>query len=266
MATDLAGRTALVTGASSGIGLAFARQLAARGADLVITARRAAELDQLAASLRQDHGRKVTVLPLDLTQPDAAGKLYAETEGAGVAVDVLINNAGFGTHQDFTATPWDTIARQLQLNIVTLTELSHRFASAMVGRRRGHVLNVSSVGAYTPCPGYATYAAGKAYVRNFSEALAAELAPHGVRVTCICPGPVWTEFQKVAGQHVAAWQRPVFMSAERCARIGLAALFGWRRNVVTGWSNKILMWLLRFMPRRLQVWLAGATMGRPGPA
>jgi len=263
MTTELAGRTALVTGASSGIGLAFARLLAARGADLVVTARREAELDKLAAELRQAHGRKVTVLPLDLAQPDAAARLFEATEGAGTTVDVLINNAGFGTHKDFAATPWDTLGRQIQLNVVTLTELSHRFARAMVARRRGHMLNISSVGAYLPVPGYATYAAGKAYVRNFSEALAAELAPHGVRVTCLCPGATETEFQKVANQHVPAWQKPAFMSAERCAKIGLAALLGWRRNVVSGWSNKIGMWLLRFLPRRLLVWLGGVAMGRP---
>jgi short-subunit dehydrogenase len=265
--SDLTGKTALVTGASSGIGLAFARDLAARGADLVIAARREAEMEKLAAELREKTGRKVPikvmVIAIDLARPEAPAELFARTEGAGTRIDVLINNAGFGTHQYFVDTPWERAARELQLNIVTLTELSHRFGSEMARRGAGHILNVASVGAYAPCPGYATYAAGKAYVRNFTEALAAELAERGVRVLCLCPGATTSEWATVAGQEQSLLHKAGEMSAERCAAIGLSALFGARRNVISGWMNKVSMFALRFLPRRLIVWMSGTLMGRP---
>ena len=188
----------------------------------------------------------------------------ARTEGAGRTVDVLINNAGFGEHQYFVEQAWARVAQQLQLNIVTLTELSHRFGQAMAARGRGHILNVASIGAYTPAPTYATYAAGKAYVRDFTEAIAHELAPRGVRVCSVCPGLTTTEFHQVAGQTLPGWMKRFgSMTADRCAAIGLAALFGWRRNVVAGVSNKVGMWMLRFVPRRAIVWIAARSMGRP---
>ncbi|MBK9035963.1 MAG: SDR family NAD(P)-dependent oxidoreductase [Myxococcales bacterium] len=168
MATDLRGKTALVTGASSGIGAALARQLAARGANLIVVARREAELEALAAAIKAAHQVEVTVIALDLATPTAAAALFARTEDAGHPVDVLVNNAGFGEHQYFVEQAWGRVAQQLQLNIVTLTELSHRFGQAMAARGRGHILNVASIGAYTPAPTYATYSAGKAYVRDFT--------------------------------------------------------------------------------------------------
>ena len=258
------GKTALVTGASSGIGAAFARLLAGRGANLIIVARRQAELDELAADLRKRHGVEVEVIALDLGRAGAAAELFARTEGAGKVVDVLVNNAGFGEHQRFVDQQWERVAQQLQLNIVTLTELTHRFARAMAERGRGHLLNVASIGAYTPSPYYATYSAGKAYVRDFTEAVAFELAPRGVRVCSVCPGLTITEFHQVSGQTLPGWmKRWGAMSAERCAGIALRALFGWRRNVVTGYSNKLMMWTLRFMPRRAMVWIAARSMGEP---
>jgi short-subunit dehydrogenase len=264
MGTDLRGKTALVTGASSGIGAAFARHLAARGANLVLVARRQVELDALAEALRKAHAIEATVIALDLATAGAAAEVFARTEGAGTPVDVVINNAGFGEHQYFVEQQWERVAQQLQLNIVTLTEMSHRFGQAMAKRGRGHLLNVASIGAYTPAPTYATYAAGKAYVRDFTEAIAYELAPRGVRVCSLCPGGTETEFHQVAGQKVPGWMRAfAFMTAERCAAIGLRALFGWRRNVVTGVSNKVGMWMLRFVPRRMILWIAARSMGQP---
>ena len=260
----LDGRVAFVTGASSGIGAAFARQLAAAGADLVIAARRQAELDALATSLRAAHKVAVEVVVIDLGQPGAGAALFARTEGAGRAIDVVINNAGFGEHRDFIDQDWARVAQQLQLNVVTLTELTHQFARAMAARGRGHILNVASIGAYTPSPTYATYSAGKAYVRDFTEAVAYELAPRGVRLCSLCPGLTITEFHQVAGQTLPGWMRRfAAMSADRCAGIGLRALFGWRRNVVTGVGNKLGMWTLRFVPRRMMVWIAARSMGRP---
>jgi short-subunit dehydrogenase len=267
MATKhLKGRTALVTGASSGLGVSFARQLAERGADLVITARRADRLETLASELRERHGVRVTVLPLDLSEPGAPARLVEQTERAGLAVDVLVNNAGGGIHQHFLDIAWERTARQIQLNVVSLTELTWRFARTMLERRRGWVLNVSSIGGYTPTPSYATYSAGKAFVRDFTEAIAYELRGTPVRVCCLCPGGTVTEFHQAAGHELPSSFRATFMSADRCAAIGLRALFGGRRNIVSGWVNKIGMFLLRLIPRRAAVRVAARTMGPPRKA
>lgn len=259
---DLKGRTALVTGASSGIGEAFARRLAERGATLILTARRKDRLDTLAKQLKEAHGTDVTIVPLDLGQPDAPLALYDATAGAGKVVDILVNNAGFGTQERFDRIPWEKSAEQIQLNIVSLTELTRRFLAPMLERKSGHILNVSSIGAYMPVPCYATYAAGKAYVRNFTEALASELSDTGVRVCCLCPGGTRTEFLEVSGQKPTWLVNASMMSADRCARIGLRALFAGRRNIVSGLSNTLMCWSLRFLPRRLVVWVAGLIMGK----
>lgn len=267
MRRALHGKTALVTGASSGLGAAFARSLAARGADLVITARRADNLHALAKEVEAREGVKVTVIALDLSEPGAAAKLFAQIEGGGEgegrAVDILINNAGGGIHQYFTDIPWDTIQRQIQLNVVALTELTHRFVRSMRERGRGHVLNVSSIGAYSPTPTFATYSAGKAFVRDFTEALAYELRHTEVRVCSLCPGGTITEFHQVSGHVVPASLRSTFMTAEDCAEVGLDALFSGRRNVISGLINKVSMFLLRLLPRRTMVWISALIMGEP---
>lgn len=259
---DLKGKTAIVTGASSGIGESFARQLAERGAHLVVVARRKERLEKLAGELRAKHGVTVDVLALDLGAKESPQALFDATEGAGRTIDVLINNAGFGTQGPFVDIPWDKSSEQLQLNVFSLTELTYRFVVAMKARNRGYVLNVASIGAYMPVAGYATYGAGKAFVRNFSEALAHELRKTDVRVCCLCPGPTETEFLEVSGQKVGALEKLFFMTAERCARIGLRALFGGRRLIVSGVMNTLLMFWLRFVPRRLVTW--GAAMFMEG--
>jgi hypothetical protein len=261
MPMDLRGRTALVTGASSGIGVSFARQLAAMGAGLVLTARRKDRLDSLADELRAEHGVDVETIALDLGDPGAPKALFDATEGAGKPVDVLVNNAGFGTQARFDRMAWTKASEQLQLNVVSLTELTHRFLAPMLTRGRGYVLNVSSIGAYMAVPGYATYAAGKAYVLSFTEALAAELAGTPVRACCLCPGGTRTEFFQAAGQKPGWLVEASLMSADRCARIGLRALFGGRRNIIAGIANTLMCWSLRLVPRRLAAWIAGFVMG-----
>lgn len=252
MSGNLRGKRVLVTGASSGIGTSFARQLAQRGANLVISARRKDRLDALAEELRKAHGIEVDVVAADLGKPDGARAIFAATEGAGKTIDVVVNNAGFGTKCEFVELPWEKTLEEMQLNLVSLTELSKRFGLAMKARRAGHILNVSSVGAYLPTPNFASYAAGKAYVRNFSHALAYELRPHGVRVCCLCPGGTETEFAKVAGIDLQWWQKLAFMSADRCASIGLRALFAGRWNIISGFWNAVAMFSLRWIPIRLQ--------------
>ena len=253
---ELKGKRALVTGASSGIGADFARQLAERGLNLVITARRQDRLIGLQSELIEQYGVEVEVLPTDLSEAGAGRALFDATEGAGKPIDVLLNNAGFGSQGAFVEIPWETMAQQIQLNILGLTELSWLFGRAMKERGSGWILNVASIGAYLPAPGYATYAAGKSYVRNFSEALAYELASTGVRVCCLCPGVTATEFMQVAGHELVSWQKGFVMPSARCARIGLRALFGGRRLVVAGVLNTIGMFMLRFLPRRAIVWIA----------
>ena len=263
---DLKGRTALVTGASSGLGAAFARLLAERGADLIVTARRKENLEALKKELEEKRGVAVDVVVLDLSEPGSPEKLWNETEGVGRKIDLLVNNAGGGLHKNFVDTPWDRVARQIQLNVVSLTELTHRFAKAMLERGRGHILNVSSIGAYTPSPSYATYSAGKAFVRDFTEALAFELRGTPVRVCSLCPGGTLTEFHQAAGHELPKAFRATFMSAEDCAAIGLRALLGGRRNVVSGIFNTLSVFFMRFVPRRVLVWATARTMGEPKPS
>jgi len=262
----LDGKTALVTGASSGMGTEFARQLAAKGANVVIAARRRANLEALAAELASQCKVEVTVIEIDLSEPGAARALFDQTEGAGRAIDVLVNNAGGGLHQNFIDTEWDKLQRQVQLNVVTLTELTWRFGRAMRERGSGHILNVSSIGAYTPSPTYATYSAGKAFVRDLSEAVAFELRGSGVKVCSLCPGGTLTEFHLAAGHELPKVFKATFMSAKDCAAIGISALFRGRRNIISGVLNKVSMFMLRFMPRRMIVWVAARTMGTPKAA
>ena len=264
---DLQGRRALVTGASSGLGAAFARLLAARGADLVLTARREANLKALASELEAAHQVRVEIRVLDLSEPGSAEALFAQTEGQDLPIDILINNAGGGIHAHFVDIPWERTARQIQLNVTSLVELTWRFSRAMLARQRpGHILNVSSVGAYTPSPTYATYSAGKAFVRDFSEAIAYELRDTQVRVCSLCPGLTRTEFHQAAGQEVSPLVATTYMTAEAVANIGLRALFSGRRNIVSGWFNALAMWLTRFVPRRMLAWSAALAMGTPRKA
>lgn len=276
MAKKLSGQRALVTGASSGIGLELARVLAEQGANLVLVARREDRLRSLADELHRKHGVEAVVLAADLMKPGAPAEVFAATEGRGLAVDVLINNAGFGDYATFVESPWETFSGMLQVNAVALTELTHRFLPAMVARRNGRVMNVASVGAYMPVPHFAVYAATKAYVRNFTEALDYELKGTGVRAICVNPGGTKTEFMDKANQEMKAGSDKFMMSAETCARIAVRKMLAGRRNVVTGLMNAFTVWIMRFLPRAFYPWLADVGMrqavtkkelpARPAPA
>jgi uncharacterized protein len=257
---SLSGWRALVTGASSGIGASLAVELAARGADLVLTARREDRLLALARDLGARHAVDVRVVAADLTDPAAAATLFERTEGEGVAIDLLVNNAGFGIWRSFLSTPWSTCEAMLHVNVVSLTRLTHLFLPKMLERRRGHVMNVSSIGAFSPCPNYAVYAPSKVYVRNFSESLDAELTGTGVRAIAICPGGTTTEFIERAGQKLKAGSGKFMMTADEVARIAVDKMLAGRRTVVTGVLNAIGMWLLRFVPRRWMPWFAKRSM------
>jgi len=243
---DLRGKRALVTGASSGIGREMTLILAGWGCDLVICARRLDRLQALADEVKEAHGVDVRVHKSDLSHPDAARTLW---EGLDEPVDILINNAGFGSYQSLPETPWKRSAELMQLNIVSLVELSYLFTRAARQREtRGYLLNVSSVVGYTPMPNFATYAASKSFVRSFSTSLAMELKRTRVTVTCLSPGATRTEFNEVAGQTVNSIGQKAMMSARRCARIGLRGMLRGRRNVVPGISNKLITFSTRLLP------------------
>jgi hypothetical protein len=257
----LSGTRALVTGASSGIGAELARQLADLGADLIITARRAERLEELAAQLRDGPGVEVGVIAADLAKPGAAAALFDQAAAIG-PIDILVNNAGFGGYQSITDTPVERVLDMIDLNVRALTELTCRFVPVLLERERGYVLNVGSLVAWLPIPRFASYCGTKAYVRNFSESLSAELKGTGVTVTCLSPGATATEFLEVAGQ-----KRPpvksALMSPARCARIGIKAMLRGKRQVIAGGSNKLIALLAWLLPRRAVGAIAGRVIGEP---
>lgn len=252
----------LITGASSGIGEALARRLA-RDEDqaLVLVARRADKLAALAAELRQAHGRRVEVIALDLEQPGAAARLLQQVADLGLAVDTLVNNAGFGINDPFADMPLERIQGMMQLNMVALTELCHGVLPGMRARRAGRIMNIASVAAFQACPRFAVYGATKSYVLMFSEALAAEENRNGIAVTAVCPGATDTAFHDVAGNKgtIAA---KLMDSPETVADSALAALRGSRRIIVTGLLNKPLPLFVRLLPRPVVTWFAGMLVQR----
>ena len=201
-------QTALITGASNGIGLELARIHAKRGGDLVLVARSQDKLNQLADELRaQHHDIQITVIAQDLAMPHAAQSVFAQTEQLGIQVDILINNAGIGGHGRFFERELAKEQQMIQLNITTLTELTHLYLQGMVARRSGKILNVSSTASFMPGPLQAVYYATKAYVTSFSQAVAEEVREFGISVTALCPGAVATDFVAAGDlQGVDAWK------------------------------------------------------------
>src|SRR5271163_4059267 len=191
-------KTALITGASFGIGLELARIFAREGYNLILVARSADKLRQLASELEKAHGTRSLILATDLTEPGAPAYVLDQTTRAGIHVDALVNNAGFGQYGFFVENDLEECLRQIQLNVTALTHLTHLYLPAMVGRQSGRILNVASTAAFQPGPLMAVYFATKAYVLHLSEALANELQETGVTVTCLCPGATVTEFHKRA--------------------------------------------------------------------
>lgn len=247
----LKGKTALVTGASSGLGAEFARQLAATGCHLILVARREAPMQDLRRELESRHGVRVRVLPTDLGAPEGVRALYAKLKSEGLQVDVLINNAGFGLYGEHMMLAWEQEESMLMLDVVALAELTRLAAADMLKRDFGYILQLSSIAAYQPSPSYAAYAAAKAYVLLFGEALNYELRKTGVSVTVLAPGVTATEFLKVAGQKASLYQRLFMMQAAQVVRIGLKAMLRRKPSVVAGWLNALVTFGTRFMPRRL---------------
>ena len=232
--------TALITGASSGIGADLARQFHAAGHAVILLARRRDRLENLAAAL----GANARVLVADLADPASPALIFAETG----PVDILVNNAGFGDFGEFSRQDPGRQQAMIMVNIAALTALTQLYLPTMVARRAGRILNVASIVGFMPCPGLSVYAASKAYVLSFSDALAAELRGSGVTVTCLCPGSTDTEFAEIAQMRGKLAMR-MAMSSDAVARIGAAATLAGTRLVVTGLGNRINSVLVRLVPR-----------------
>ena len=253
---------ALVTGASSGIGEAFARRLAERGHDLVLVARDEGRLEALAKELADAHGAVADVLRADLTIPDQLRAVEDRCRAAETPIELLVNNAGFGTFGAFHSLDLDGEIREIQLNVVALVRLTHAAASQMVPRGSGGILNVSSLAGYQPGPMNATYAATKAFVTSFTEAVHEELRGTGVAITVLCPGFTRTGFQETAS--VPASSVPGFMwqEADAVARAGLDALTKNRAVAVPGPINKTLGTFTQLTPRPITRRMAAAVIKR----
>jgi len=254
---------ALITGASAGIGAAFARLLAERGHECALAARRAEQLTTLADAIAAAGHKRPHVIALDLAQHDGPSRLAGELTARGLEPAIVVNNAGFGLRGPAADLDRAEQLAMIDLNVRALTALSLMFVDSLK-RHGGGLINVASLSGFFPGPGMAVYFAGKAFVRSFSEAIAHELARQGVRVTCICSGPVPTEFQARAGLHE---KTPPFLgrSAEQIAREGYDAFMRGQRVLVPGFPNKIAGALPRFMPRALVLQAVAAFVKRAGP-
>ncbi len=249
---------AVVTGASSGIGVEFARQLAARGYDLLLVARRQDRLETVAAEIRETHHRKVEVLPLDLAANGAAATVRARAELLG-DVNVLVNNAGYGTYGHFLEQDDARELGQIRLNCESLVALTRAVVPKMAERKKGVVVNVASLAAFQPVPYMTTYAATKAFVLSFTEALAEEMRPLGVHVSALCPGPVDTEFFQVASPTRTMRHGPM-LQPDAVVRMALDAAFDGRVIRIPGAISKILAFGATVAPRALARKVAGLTV------
>lgn len=251
-------RTALVTGASSGIGAQLARQFARDGDDLVLTARRRDRLESLADELEANHGVTARVVTADLADPDAPQALFEELADDGVEVDALVNNAGFSTYGRFDEAELTTTLDMLRVNLVALTELTHHFAGPMVERGRGEILNTASMAAMAPAPKLAVYSATKAYVLSFTEAISHEFEDDGVTVTALCPGPVDTELVSLDSMADSGAANQRLNDPKSVARAGYRGLKNGKRVVIPSTRMKVLAQLKRVVPRDSAVSLAGS--------
>jgi len=245
--TDFQGRWALVTGASAGIGAALARELARHGAKLILTARRKDRLDALTAELTAARAEVRTVVA-DLNQPAAPQQIYDATEGAGIPVDILIDNAGLGQFGALQSNPIEQELSQVRVNCEAVVHVARLFVPRMAVRRRGWILVTASTASFQPLPYFSTYAATKAFDRFFANGLAHEVARFGVKVTALCPGSTESEFFDVAR---AGLMRRGAQSAEDVARIGIAALARGKRTVIPNLAGRSTAFVVRFVPTGL---------------
>jgi len=243
-------KASLITGASGGIGEAFARRLAADEHNLVLVARSADKLGTLAEELESKHAITAVPVPLDLTEVDANKRLWDETETRGIVVDWLVNNAGFGSMGDFADLELDRELRMIDLNVRSLVALTHRYLPGMRHRGQGTIINVSSAAGFQPIPFMATYAATKAFVTSFSEAVAEESRPFGVRILALCPGSTETNFHAAAGMDRALGFKGQ-ETVEQVVETAMSALGSGRSKIVSGWINWLVASGVNFAPNSL---------------
>lgn len=254
------GRTALVTGASSGIGKAFAELLAEKGYALVLTARRRDRLEELAAALRQGHHVDTHVIVADLAEPDASTRIVSELRRNNLTVDFLVNNAGYGVPGSYMNVTWANHSRFMQVMVTAVLDLTYQLLPGMIERGWGRIVNIASVAGMVPAPaGHTLYGASKAFLISFSEALAAENTDRGINVTAVCPGFTWSEFHDVTGTRDTMDEVPgiLWLTAPDVARDGYAAVMRGDPVIVNGWIYRLLVWLSGAMPRSVSRWVSG---------
>jgi uncharacterized protein len=250
--------TTLITGASSGIGEVFARKLAAQGHDVLLVARSEEKLIALCNELGLNHNIRAEYFVADLSQPDSPARLFAETRERNLEIDLLINNAGFGSMGEFADLDLDRELNMIDLNVRSLVELTHLFLRPMRERGSGSIINVASTASFQPVPFMATYAATKAFVRSFSEALWEENRPYGIKVMALCPGVTETGFFEAA-----RIKRPpgrVIQTSEQVVEVALRALKRGKSSVISGWANRVTAEAGRLVPRSLILRAVGAIM------
>jgi len=254
------GKTALVTGASSGIGKAFAELLAQKGYAVVLTARRGDRLEALAAELREKYQVATHAIVADLAQPNASAQIAAELASRKLAIDLLVNNAGYGVPGSYVSVPWLDHERFMQVMVTAVLDLTYRLLPGMIDRGWGRIINIASVAGMVPSPaGHTLYGASKAFLIRFSEALQAENGPKGVNATAVCPGFTFSEFHDVTGTRDRMDKMPGFLwlKADDVAREGYVAVMKGRSVVVNGRIYQFLVWLNGALPRSLSGWVSG---------
>ncbi len=249
-------RTALITGASSGIGKAFAQQFAKEGWNIVITARRQDLLNTVSMELNNRYGTKATVIAADLSDPESPEKIYEEIQSKKMQIDGLVNNAGYGISGQFVNTNWERHKDFIQVLVTSVSHLCHIFLPQMIERRFGRIINVASLNGLIPCsPGQSLYASAKSFIVSLSHTLQAEAAGKGVNVCALCPGFTYTEFHDVTGTRELVKNIPKrqWLSAESVAKSGFKAVMEGKVLCITGRSSKINYALTRLLPRAMMI-------------
>jgi short-subunit dehydrogenase len=260
MADELEGRRALVTGGSSGIGADIARELADRGADVLLVARREERLREVSEELTDEYGVESDWISMDLANRDAPDELYEETDERGHRIDVLVNNAGFGVYGGFMDSNWDRQEAMLELNLMTPIRLTKLFARDMVDRGWGRILQVSSFGAFQPTPNYGLYSATKSALLDWGEAVDFELDGTGVTCTVTCPGVTRTEFFADIDQDQTWFQKLTMTESSAVAERSVDAMMRGKMSHVPGFLDALSVFMVRFLPRRFVRWFAYQTM------
>lgn len=251
-------KSVLITGASSGIGLSFARLLAKQESNLILVARQKNQLEHIASELKKQYGVEIHVIAADLSEPNAAQKIFTQTQQLNLSVDILVNNAGFGKWGDFLNFDTATYSSMLHLNVIALTDLCHLYLPSMLEKKEGGIINVASTAGFIPVPYAAVYSASKAYVLSLSEALYGEYSNQGITVLALCPGGTQTNFASVADSTVNV-NNSFAASPDAVAQDALDAFLKHKPYVIHGWQNYIRSHMPRILPRKTTISLVKAS-------